>query len=241
MASLSARGHEERGASIASSVQGPWVYDRWVQRPAQDRSERTFFRFLDAAEGLLGSRHWHEVSVQEIVREADASVGSFYNRFNDKMALLHCLDDRLGQECELTATALLAEFKAAPVLINDAPGIVISLLMRLCSERRGVIRALDLARKMSTADAFVGLGPRFERAMQAIGDMLSKRHPDLSRFDAETISHGLTETFWLARENLLYGKSEKSDAVLHQSLFRHFEASLTELGSAQAVGQKRAD
>lgn len=211
---------------LNSEPDAPWIYGKWVQPPAQNRSERTFFRFLDAAEALLCDRHWHEVSVQEIVKHADASVGSFYNRFTDKTALLHCLDDRLGQECELTIDQLLDELERCPLLIEDGPNILISLLMRLCTERSGVIRALDLARKMASEDGFTGLGPRFNAGLAKLATFFADQHSELQAHAPEVISHAFQETFMIARENLLYQRDRFDDAGLHRLLMRHFEASL---------------
>ncbi len=203
-----------------------WLYDKWVQPPAQDRSERTFFRFLDAAEALLSERHWHEVSVQEIVKHADASVGSFYNRFNDKEALLHCLDDRLGRECELTISQLIEELEASPVLIADGPSILISLLMRLCTERAGVIRALDLARKMSSREGFSGLGPRFDAGLNAFSVFLVSRDVELAKCGQAAVVRAFQEALMIARESLLYQNGKFNDMALHKSLLAHFEVSL---------------
>ncbi|MFC3051612.1 helix-turn-helix domain-containing protein [Kordiimonas pumila] len=212
--------------SMNAEGEAVWIYGKWVQAPAQDRSERTFFRFLDAAEQLLAGRHWHEVSVQEIVRRAKASVGSFYNRFSDKTALLHCLDDRLGLECEVTIHHLMTELEACPALIVEMPGIVISLLIRLCTERRGVIRALDLAQKMSAADSFSGLGPRFDTALETLSAFMREHDEQFAAYSSSAIALAFREVFWLARENLLYENPDMNERALHKSLLHHFEASL---------------
>jgi len=211
---------------LDAEVETPWIYGKWVEPPVQNRSERTFFRFLDAAESLLSQRHWHEVSVQDIVKGADASVGSFYNRFNDKTALLHCLDDRLGQECELTIEQLLGEIEACPLLVGDAPAIFISLLVRLCTERRGVIRALDVARKMSTNDGFTGLGPRFADGLDVFSKYLIKKNDALGGCSVAVVSHAFQEVFMIARESLLYRPDGVEGADLHKTLMRYFTASL---------------
>lgn len=212
--------------TMKASGETPWIYGKWVQPPAQDRSERTFFRFLDAAEGLLAKGHWHEVSVQQIVRKAGASVGSFYNRFGDKDALLHCLDDRLGEECELTIGSLIDEFRLMPKLVSAAPGILISMLMRLCTERHGVIRALDLATKMTGDKSFTGMGPRFETALTALAEFLHAEDTSMTDVSVETIVQAFKETFWVARENLLYEQGSFDDAALHKTLMGHFYARL---------------
>lgn len=209
-----------------SDIDTPWIYSKWVRPPVQNRSERTFFRFLDAAEELLKKRHWHDVSVQEIVKHAEASVGSFYNRFADKAALLHCLDDRLGQECELTISQLIEELEANSFLVEDGPAIFISLLMRLCTERAGVIRALDIARKLASSDGYTGLGPRFDVGVDRLGVFFAQHHSELNAYSSDTITRAFKETFMIARENLLYQDDRYNDAVLHRTLLLHFDASL---------------
>lgn len=217
----------DAGAPSRNAMSGTaWAYGRWVSRPAQNRSERTFFRFLDAAEKLLSARNWHEVSVQEIVRRADASVGSFYNRFVDKTALLKCLDSRLGQECEQTVAALVDELDHCPELIEDAPGLMVSLFMRMCTERSGVIRALDMAQKMAGPDDFTGLGPSFDAAADLIGGVLAEKHPELKAHAGQEVAQAFRESFWLTREMLLYHPASKPADEMHRSLVRHFYASL---------------
>lgn len=235
-------------ASVAGAADGQragalaWVYDKWVTKPAQFRSERTFFRILDAAETLLMHKAWHDVSVQDIVAEAEASVGSFYNRFNDKAALLHCLEERLGQECELTLTALADEFEHCDELYEDADGIVVSVFMRLCRDRFGVIRALDLAQRLDNAlyhgvDAkaqpggpddhgFLGIGLSFDLALRALSVKLAGRSPVFVGAGAATVHRALRETFWLARENLIYGATASDPQTLQVSLRQHLAASL---------------
>ncbi|WP_417464556.1 TetR/AcrR family transcriptional regulator [Kordiimonas sp.] len=213
-------------AMSVSGGEGQWLYGKWVQAPMQGRSRRSFQRFLEAAEDLLKGKHWHEVSVHEIVREAEASVGSFYNRFADKAALLHCLDDRLGLECELTLENLEGELSHCPALVDDAPGIIVSVLIRLCEERRGIIRALDLAHKMSADDSFDGLGLRFDAAANRFAGYLASVSARFDEIGAEKIARAFKETFWLAREQLVYGASAEDKSRLHKALLSHFEAGL---------------
>lgn len=60
-----------------------------VREPRQARSQETFERFLTATRELLAERSFEEITVSDIVRGADRTVGSFYARFDDKYAVLH--------------------------------------------------------------------------------------------------------------------------------------------------------
>lgn len=65
-----------------------------VHEPRQARSQETLERFVDATRELLAERSFEEITVSDIVRRADRTVGSFYARFDDKYAVLHELTCR---------------------------------------------------------------------------------------------------------------------------------------------------
>lgn len=104
--------------------------DSWVRAPRQARSAETLTRFVEATRRLLTQRPFEEITVADIVREADRTVGSFYARFEDKEAVLFVLVDELHQRLrELTRAfcdpvrwedATLADFVAESVRLNVA-------------------------------------------------------------------------------------------------------------------------
>ena len=135
---------------------------RWVKPPRQDRSRGTQDRLIDAAERLLArGRSWDEITVAELVKEAGASVGAFYNRFRDKDALLHVLQIELNKEGE--ATALQAASLGAAVAIpfdalirafvtlavsayRQQFGLRRALLVQMCHEEQFRDRAIELSK-----------------------------------------------------------------------------------------------
>ena len=52
--------------------------------PSQDRSRLTAERFIEAAFNLLESKSFDDLSVADIAKAADRSVGAFYQRFGSK-------------------------------------------------------------------------------------------------------------------------------------------------------------
>ncbi len=219
-----------QGSHLSETGEALWIFRDRVARPVQHRSEQSFLRFLDAAETLLEDNSWATLTVQQVVEAADASVGSFYNRFEDKLALLNSLEDRLAADFEVSIQALMDECERCEELLADVDGIIVSLFLRLCASRKGVIRALDLAQRLdvpvSGHQGFSGAGQMFDETLARFAAYLSGR-PDY--FDAaplEDIHRALRETFWLTRENLLYGEDEADMAALHASLRQHFFASL---------------
>ena len=84
-----------------------------LREPLQDRSRRTMERLLEVTETLLNDQPFESISVQQIVRAANTSVGAFYARFRDKQALLPCLYNRYDQSLE-TRMDELRELLATP-------------------------------------------------------------------------------------------------------------------------------
>lgn len=65
-----------------------------IRQPKQQRSIETRSKILDAGEKLFVSRGYHDTSSKRIAREAGVAIGSFYNYFPDKKALLFELHQR---------------------------------------------------------------------------------------------------------------------------------------------------
>ena len=220
-------------AESANTAQDQWVYREAIAKPVQLRSEQSFLRFLDAAEALLDDRSWTALTIQDVVATADASVGSFYNRFEDKMALLHCLEDRLGADFAKSIQAIIDECERCEALLSDVDGLIISLFMRLCSQRAGVIRALDLAQRIElpqpgaqAGEGFAGIGQVLDKSFADFARYLNEKPNCLSGASVAELHRALRETFWLTRENLLYGPAEPDLQAIHASLRQHFFASL---------------
>jgi AcrR family transcriptional regulator len=114
----------------------------WVKPAHQERSRDTHQRIVAAAERLLErGRAWADITVAELVEEADASIGAFYNRFRDKDTLLHVLQIELNTQ----GAATLQRAKAV-----SSPDVPIAVLVRAFvtvavtsyREQRGLRRAL---------------------------------------------------------------------------------------------------
>ncbi len=100
----------------------------WVRAPRQARSQATLERFLDATRALLEERTFEEITVADIVKRAERTVGSFYARFDDKHAVLFVLVDRMHERArDLTRAfcdpvrwedATLADFVEESVRMN---------------------------------------------------------------------------------------------------------------------------
>ncbi len=153
-----------------------------VAGPKQDRSVRTLTRLLDAAEGVIAERGLEGLSIPEIVRRADSSVGGFYARFADKNQLLRALEERFFLEVSARLDALADARRwrdAAPVALVEA---AVSELVAVTLARAPMLRAF-LYRAVQDPDVREH-GLRFQRQVaERIGPLLlaragTVRHPD---------------------------------------------------------------
>lgn len=71
-----------------------------VRAPSQQRGRRTLQRILAATEKLLKTTPFEQITVADIVREADTSTGSFYARFPSKDALLPVVYESYNAQAE---------------------------------------------------------------------------------------------------------------------------------------------
>jgi len=65
-----------------------------ISKPKQARSKKTMENILDTAQQMLIDSTFDKANIQEIVKKANSSVGSFYSLFKTKNNLLECLLDR---------------------------------------------------------------------------------------------------------------------------------------------------
>jgi len=124
----------------------------WMRAPQQARSQATLDRLLDAAEALLDEGSFDQLSVQAICKRAASSVGAFYTRFADKVALLHVLHERLCEEAKNTARISLQ-----PELWDGVPAAqIIDVMVRFVvteyAQRRGLRK--ELVRRNGIDPAF---------------------------------------------------------------------------------------
>ena len=71
-----------------------------VRAPQQTRSIASTARMLDAAEEFLDRAGPDALTVEAVVRESQASIGSFYARFGDRLGLLFALQERFHQRLD---------------------------------------------------------------------------------------------------------------------------------------------
>jgi len=164
---------------------------RWVKPPRQDRSRDTQLRYVEAAQRLLArGKSFAEISVAELAKEANSSVGSFYSRFRDKDALLHVLQIelnregsatavetfRIGREVKLPLEVLIRGFVALAVgYYRQQQGLRRALLVEMCNNRELRTRATELSHE-TCAGLVELLTERFPHARARMPEVVDIAH-----------------------------------------------------------------
>jgi AcrR family transcriptional regulator len=108
--------------------------------------------FIDAAQRLMQTRGYEEMSVQDLLDELDASKGAFYHYFDSKQALLEAVIERMV-EGALAAVAPVVEDSRLSALEKlegvfggigrwktDRKALVLSLLQVWMSDDNAIVR-----------------------------------------------------------------------------------------------------
>ncbi len=201
---------------------------RWLRVPMQQRSQKSLQRILDAAEEILEEKSFAEMSIGEIVVRASSSVGVFYSRFGDKLALLHLLDDRFTAEAEKTIERQLDIAAWKNHSLSDVSAEMIGLLVRIHCRKRGVLRSIVLHVRENPDSHFQKNGRRLSRLIGQTADFLAnwKEDMDLPRPE-QGIRLALVMVMATIRETVLFGETTMWPAVLGTGEDR-LQADLTE-------------
>ena len=113
---------------------------RWLHPPRQRRSDASLKRILDATEALLERKRFADITVAEIARKARSSVGTFYLRFPDKLALLHHLDERFAREAEDALARDFAIERWHGRSLAEASRAMVEFLVDVHVRKRGMLK-----------------------------------------------------------------------------------------------------
>lgn len=100
--------HHDMTERMRSGSVGPGAGTGGTRAPRQERGRRRVDEILDAAEALVHETGPAACSIQEIARQAGASVGSIYHFFPTKEAIFDALRARHASEVRALAAAMLA-------------------------------------------------------------------------------------------------------------------------------------
>ena len=173
--------------------------------PKQRRSRETCDRILAATERLLRERLFEDLSVQDIAAEAGASVGSFYNLFGDKEALLPTLYTRHCEAMLVETDRMLDPDLWEGRSLADIVDALVERIVELHREQRGLLRALVLRSHVRVGAPANDRPDHMQRMLPRVGRLIASRsdegdHPNPRRAGMVGFLMVLATT----RERMLY-------------------------------------
>ena len=167
------------------------------------KGERTRQRIKTAFADLLGVKSFTSVTIADICRTSDITVGGFYFHFASQEALL---DEVMGEYLE----ALVGDFDAA--LEGDERGdlaaAVCGAFLKAYSERIGLARTFQQLTRMRT-DYALRWRLASEVEMGKLAARLRTERPDLAPDRARFLAYGLV-TMIVSRLDLVYVYRDRS-------------------------------
>jgi AcrR family transcriptional regulator len=193
-----------------------------VSSPKQARSEETLSRLLDAAESLIVEKSISDVSIPEIVRRADSSVGGFYARFRDKNELLRALEERFFNDVleRVNEIAEPERWRGVPVAEIVRPCVF--EFVQMFREREALITAFLF--RAAQDPEFIAEGLRFRRSVsEHISSLLLDRRNELGHPDPEVaieivvqMAIGLLQQMALSGDFRVDGRRLSDDRIVDE-------------------------
>ncbi len=152
----------------------------WVRVPRQQRSDRSLRRILDAAEEIMESKDYSEITVAEIVKRAHSSIGVFYSRFPDKLALLHHLDERFAEEAEEAIDHYLNCRDWKGCTLAQASKELIEFLCGTHYAKRGMLKSIILQVRLHPNQRFQQAGRRLISALDRMAGFLHRWRDEIA-------------------------------------------------------------
>jgi AcrR family transcriptional regulator len=181
--------------------------------------------FLDAALGLIQTKGYEEMSIQDVLDELDASRGAFYHYFDSKAALLGAVLERMTETVLETLAPLVDDptttaiekfegiFAGIARWKGDRPDLVVELLRVWLSDENAIVR--EKYRHSITAKLVPLLS---EIVAQGIAEGFTARSPRETARVVVSLILGANQTavdLYVARQ---------ADAVTFDEVLRNFAA-----------------
>jgi len=190
--------------------------------PRQDRSQRTLDRIVATAERMLEDGTFDEATVQQIVRQARSSIGSFYARFPDKDALLEHLVGRVHDAMLERAARLRLDRRWQAADLQARLVAYVDVVAGWTREHRGILRA-RLLHHLALGDA----APRaeVEKTRRLVRELRACFDPVVHQIRSPQPARALDDALQLidamvGTRYLLHGPGLQTFPVSGESAFR---------------------
>jgi AcrR family transcriptional regulator len=112
------------------------------KKPRQARSQATVEVILAAAARVFARSGYAATTTNHVAAKAGVSIGSLYEYFPSKDAILVALTERHVDEAERELGRVLAELRETPRSLDDTIGMLVRTMVELHARDRGLHRVL---------------------------------------------------------------------------------------------------
>lgn len=115
-----------------------------LRAPVQGRSKASYERMLAAAEALMAAAGSDDFTLQEVSKKGKVSIGSIYNRFESKDALLHAVQLRVLERVDRRMGAMLEEARNGANTLDQMVVALTRAVGETLKENAAIMRPLML-------------------------------------------------------------------------------------------------
>jgi len=174
--------------------------------PRQTRARDTRARILAAAEALLRNRRFEDITIGEIVSEANSSVGSFYHLFESKEAIVGPLYARYDERITERSVRLLARARLRHRSLGDRVRWIVRYAVRLYRNERGLLRTVALHARSHAEDVTAEQQDHRATLYDSLASLLLECRHEVAHPDPEgAIRLGLFFVAATCRDKILFG------------------------------------
>ncbi|WP_316792143.1 TetR/AcrR family transcriptional regulator [Thermoleptolyngbya oregonensis] len=208
--------------ALPSDVPLPDISSGTMRRqPKQARSQERVSQILNAAEALFIEQGYEQTTTRAIATRAQVPVGSLYQFFPDKAAILKALADRyMQQEYELFASLHAAV--PEPMPLADYVDRVVEAFDHFMTHQPGYRAVFEQVLGLMTAGAIAEMDTYEARIVDDLADFLGRLRPGLDAAQQRAIALVVVESVG----NLLW-LSLKADAPLRTRLIAETKRLMT--------------
>ena len=184
-----------------------------IIKPQQERSRKSLERLLDASATHIARGNFENVSIAEIAKSADVSVGTFYGRFKNKAALFDVVQEQVFNDALKDIDARITEFihqanKQSPTRLKTLVDFIVDLTDRLYRNNSGIFRAIFLHTRTQRDPELLERVAAFNRACLTAGDRVFAvaQAAHIHETSLEHWRKGLEIIAVYLRESILFGQ-----------------------------------
>ena len=199
------------------------------KQASQDRSRSTVDALVGATTRILVKEGYDQASTNRIAEVAGVSIGSLYQYFPSKEALVAAVIDRHTQELSQVTRNAMVRMAARPIEVAAREFVSVAIDAHRVDPKLHAVLTEQIPRvgRLENVEANIREGYALVRGyLEAHRDEIDVADPDLAAFVCVTVVEALTHAAVLRRPDLLAGeKAQKFVDDVTRLLVRYLRTS----------------